>query len=272
MTRPSFRRSLRFENLETRQLLSGMTPGPTAQEQYMLELVNQARMHPQAAATQFTSNLTPDVQATLNYYQVDLNAVEQAIASSPAKPPLAWNPSLASAAQAHTEDMVANQYQSHTGSDGSTADQRMQQAGYTDASSTGENAYAYATSVDEAMQAFLIDWGVPDSGHRRNLLQANVSTSSAFTDTGIGIASTSTSNSTVGPMVITEDFGSQPNTLAQLVGVVYSDPTNTGSISSIRVRATCRSTPLTWLPARQPAFRPGIPEATRSLCLQVNIR
>ena len=70
--------------------------------------------------------------------------------------------------------MIANQYQSHTGSDGSTADQRMQQAGYTGASSTGENAYAYADTVDEAMQAFLIDWGVSDSGHRRNLLQANV--------------------------------------------------------------------------------------------------
>ena len=71
--------------------------------------------------------------------------------------------------------MVNNQYQSHTGSDGSSPDQRMEQAGYTDASSTGENAYAYSTSVDEAMQAFLLDWGVSDQGHRRNLLQANVS-------------------------------------------------------------------------------------------------
>ena len=123
--------------------------------------------------------------------------------------------------------MVANQFQSHTGSDGSTADQRMQQAGYTGASSTGENAYAYANTVDEAMQAFLIDWGVSDSGHRRNLLQANVPTSGAFKDTGIGIASTA-GNSKVGPMVITQDFGTQPNTPAQLVGVVYSDPNHTG--------------------------------------------
>ena len=50
MTRPRFRRSLRFDNLETRELLSGVTAGPTAQEQYMLELVNQARTNPQAAA------------------------------------------------------------------------------------------------------------------------------------------------------------------------------------------------------------------------------
>ena len=92
MTRPSFRRSLRFENLESRELLSGMTAGPTAQEQYMLELVNQARMNPQAAAVRVTSNITPDVQSTLNYYNVNLNAAKQAIANSPAKPPLAWNP------------------------------------------------------------------------------------------------------------------------------------------------------------------------------------
>lgn len=225
MTRPSFRRSLRFENLESRELLSGMT-APTAQEQYMLELVNQARMNPQAAAVRVASNITPDIQSTLDYYHVDLNTAKEAIANSPAKPPLAWNPSLAAAAQAHTQDMVVNQFQSHSGSNGSTADQRMQQAGYTGSSFTGENAYAYANTVDEAMQAFLIDWGVSDSGHRRNLLQANVPTSGAFKDTGIGIASTS--NSKVGPLVITQDFGTQPNTPAQLVGVVYSDPGHTG--------------------------------------------
>ena len=77
------------------------------------------------------------------------------------------------------------------------------------------------------MQAFLIDWGVADAGHRRNLLQANVSSANAYTDTGIGIESTS-GNSKVGPMVITQDFGSLPNEPAQLVGVVYSDPNNTG--------------------------------------------
>ena len=275
MTRPSFRRSLRFENLESRELLSGVTPGPTAQEQYMLELVNQARMNPQAAAAEYTTNLTPDVQATLNYYNVNLSAVQQAIANSPAKPPLAWNPSLASAAQSHTQDMVNNQYQSHTGSDGSTADQRMQQAGYTGASSTGENAFAYATSVDEAMQAFLIDWGVSDSGHRRNLLQANVPASGAFKDTGIGIASTS--NSKVGPMVITQDFGTQPNTPAQLVGVVYSDPNNTGMYQlnsgqgNVQIDATNLSTGQTtsvqtWATGGyQLALAPGKYQVTASL-------
>ena len=222
MPRPRFRRSLRFETLESRELLSGGIAAPTDQEQYMLELINQARMNPQAAAVSVTSNLTPDVSATVAHYNVDLNATEQAIASAPAKPPLAWNPDLAAAAQAHSQDMATNQFQSHTGSDGSTPDQRMQQAGYTNASSTGENAFAYATSIDEAMQAFLIDWGVSDAGHRRNILQPDVSSSDAYQSVGIGIAST-TNNSTVGPLVITQDFGSQPNQPAELVGVAYYD-------------------------------------------------
>ena len=227
MPRPRFRRSLRFETLESRELLSGGFAAPTDQEQYMLEQINQARMNPQAAAVSVTSNLTPDVSATVAHYNVDLNATEQAIASAPPKPPLAWNPDLAAAAQAHSQDMATNQFQSHTGSDGSTPDQRMQQAGYTNASSTGENAFAYATSIDEAMQAFLIDWGVSDAGHRRNILQPDVSSSDAYQSVGIGIAST-TNNSTVGPLVITQDFGSQPNQPAELVGVAYYDNQNTG--------------------------------------------
>ena len=167
------------------------------------------------------------MQATLTHYNVNLSATIQAIASSPAKPPLAWNADLASAAQSHSDDMATNQFQSHTGSDGSSPDQRMQNAGYTGASSTGENAFAYATSVDEAMQAFLIDWGVSDAGHRQNILQANVSTQNAYNDVGIGI-STTASGSKVGPMVVTQDFGSQSNELAQVVGVVYADNQHSG--------------------------------------------
>ncbi|HMF36770.1 MAG TPA: CAP domain-containing protein [Isosphaeraceae bacterium] len=227
MPRPNFRRSLRFEILESRELLSGSFAAPTAQEQYMLELINQARMNPAAAAVRVTSNLTADISATVAHYGVDLNATEQAIASAAPQPPLDWNPDLAAAAQGHSDDMATNQFESHDGSDGSTADQRMQQAGYTSASSTGENAFAYATSIDEAMQAFLIDWGVPSLGHRANILQPNVSSNNAYQDVGIGIATTGP-NSQVGPMVITQDFGSQSNQPAQLLGVAYYDNQHTG--------------------------------------------
>ena len=44
---------------------------------------------------------------------------------------------------------------------------------------------------------------------------------------GIGIVQTNPSNPSFGPMVITQDFGSRPNSQAQLVGVAYYDNSGT---------------------------------------------
>jgi uncharacterized protein YkwD len=226
MARSKFRRTPRVENLESRQLLSSVGPA-TAEQQDMLYLVNLARTDPPAAAYLIGSNITPDIQATLQHYGVDLNATEQAIASAAKLPPVAWNNQLAQAAQAHSQDMAANQDQSHTGSDGSSPQQRMQRAGYPSPTTSNENAYAYATSVDQAMEAFLIDWGVPDNGHRNTILQPGVSAQNAYRDVGIGITPTSGASS-VGPLVVTQDFASRANEPAQLVGVVFNDPNHTG--------------------------------------------
>jgi len=223
MARPTSRRSLRFENLEDRQMLS--SGGPSSQAQYMLQLINMARTNPQAASQWISKNVTPEVSNTLKHFNVDVNAVQKTIANSTPLPPVAWNGNLASAAQGHSQDMADNQYQSHTGSDGSSADDRIKAAGYAGAKSTGENAYAYAGSVDNAMQAFLYDWGVADSGHRRNLLQPGVSAQDSFRDVGIGIVNTGGKLTTgqIGPVIVTQDFGAQPNSQAQLVGVAYND-------------------------------------------------
>jgi uncharacterized protein YkwD len=228
MARSKFRRAPRLENLESRELLSSVSASqaPDDQEQYMLQLVNLARTSPQAAVSYIKSNITSDIQATLNYYNVDLNATLNAIASAPVKPPVAWNPQLAQSALSHSQDMATNGFQSHTGSDGSDPNQRMQAAGYTNATSTGENVYAYATSVDQAMEAFLLDWGVSDSGHRTNIQQPNVSAQDAYRDIGIGLVSSS--GGPTGPLVVTQDFGAQAGEKAQVVGSAYNDPQGTG--------------------------------------------
>ncbi len=80
----------------------------------------------------------------------------------------------------------------------------------------------------EAMQAFLMDWGVPSDGHRINIQQPGVSAQNAYTSVGIGLVQTAASNPSFGPMVITQDFGSQANTQAQVVGVAYNDNAGTG--------------------------------------------
>ena len=74
-------------------------------------------------------------------------------------------------------DQAVNGFQSHTGSErlGTSAAGSTVPVTPTRRQASGENAYAYSSSVDEAMEAFLIDWGVPDAGHRNNILQPNAS-------------------------------------------------------------------------------------------------
>ena len=225
MARSRFRRSLRFESLEGRQLMS--SGGPTDQEQYMLQLINEARTNPPAAAAQLTTNITPQVASTLQYYGVNLPQAAQTISAAAPLPPVAWNATLANAAQGQSQYMADNQIQSHIGANGSTPLQRIQAAGYSNVVSNAENAYAYASSPEEAMQAFLIDWGVPSDGHRINIQQPGVSAQNAYRDVGIGIVQTNPSNPSFGPMVITQDFGSVANESAQLVGVAYYDNSGT---------------------------------------------
>ena len=171
MTRPAFRRSFRLESLESREVLSA--GGPSAEAQSMLELINLARTNPAEAAERVTSNLDADVQATLSYYGVNLGAEKEAIARAAPRPAVGWSDVLAYTATRQTQDQVDTGVQSHTGADGSSLGQRLDRVGYTGRAADGENAYAYSKSVDHAMEAFLIDWGVDSRGHRNNLLQPN---------------------------------------------------------------------------------------------------
>jgi uncharacterized protein YkwD len=191
----------------------------------MLQLLNQARTNPAAAAQEIASTITPDVQATIGYYNINLQSTLNTIGSATPQPPLAWNANLAAAAQGHSQDMANTQVQSHTGSNGSSPQQRMQQSGYGNIASNGENAFAWASSVQEAMDAFLVDWGNPSDGHRNNIQQPGVSAQNAFRDAGIG--EVNTGGTSFGPEVFTQDFASQNNEQSQLVGVAYYDNSGT---------------------------------------------
>lgn len=217
MARRTLRRMPRLESLESREVLSG----PSADAQYMLELINLARTNPSGAADRITQNLDADTKSTLAFYGVDVQAAKAAIAASTPQQPVAWNAQLTNAAQSHSQDMADHNFESHSGSDGSTPDTRMQAAGYTNRVNGAEVAYTNASSVDNAMQAFLLDWGNPDLGHRKSILQPGTSSSNAFTDAGIGLVDASKLG--IGPKVVTVDFGRQANSKPQLLGVVYND-------------------------------------------------
>ncbi len=227
--RTTQRISFRVETLETRELLSTVSAppvsvaAPTAELQYALELTNAVRTNPGAGFNQITANISPSTQQTLDYYGVNLQQEKQSISGMQARQPLAWNTQLAQAAQSHSQDMAVNGYQSHTGSNGSSSNDRMTSAGYTGAIRTAENAYAYGESIDQNLQAFLLDWGVPDHGHLNNMLEPANSGSNSFKEVGIGIVNANRSGFGT---VMTQDFGVRANQSAELVGVAFVDKNN----------------------------------------------
>ncbi len=220
MVRPKTRRSLCLESLESRSLLS--SGGPTNQQQYMLELINMARTQPTVMATWIQNNIDANDTATMAHYGDVLSTALAAIGGSKAIQPLAWSDTLASTAQEQSQYEADNQTQTHQGPGEADLSGRLAAVGYTNPSQYGENSYAYAQSVDHAMKAFLIDWGVPDDGHRDNLLQPGTPDAQQYTEVGIGIVATQPGSS-VGPNVITQDFGRPANFQPQVVGVVYDD-------------------------------------------------
>lgn len=82
--------------------------------------------------------------------------------------PLALNAKLTAAAKRHSEDMAANNFFDHEGSDGSKMSDRIRDAGYS-FSSAAENIAAGSTSVDFIFELW---WG--SQGHHDNIMRANL--------------------------------------------------------------------------------------------------
>jgi hypothetical protein len=227
MARPTSRRNLALEHLEVREVLSA--GGPSNQAQYMLEVLNLVRTSPAEGARWVAEKADQDTRLNAEYYGVDLKAVQEEIARAQPREPLAWNAQLAEAAQGQSEDMARNGFQSHTGSDGRDLNARLDAVGYKNRTRAAENAFAYSKSLDNAMQAFLVDWGVADAGHRRNVLDSDKAPEQSSSEVGIGIAATTRPG--FGPLVVTQNFGSRANAKPQLVGVVYDDRDGDGAFS-----------------------------------------
>lgn len=186
----------------------------TAFDQYMLELINQMRADPQAAAnTYLGGNLNEGVPSNKQI-------------TSTAKQPLAWDASLVTAAQNHTTDMLNNNFFSHTGTGNTSPFQRMTAAGYT-YQTAGENLAGRAqfgisgvtTQITSQLNTDLfIDSGVLDRGHRTNMLNPS------FEAVGISIGYSAAFSPLSGfpSNVATIDFGA--NTQGPfLTGVAYTD-------------------------------------------------
>jgi uncharacterized protein YkwD len=95
---------------------------------------------------------------------------------------VAWDGQLQNAATAHSTDMAAHNFFSHTGSDGSTLRQRVPAAGY-DYRKAGENIAAGQMSVAQVVA----DWMASPS-HCVNMMQPE------FRDLGVSCKTSAASD------------------------------------------------------------------------------
>lgn len=118
------------------------------------------------AGTRLTCNLPnfqADMLAAVNAHRL-AGASCGARGSFPATTALSWNANLAQAAAGHSDDMVARNFFSHTGSNGSSVGDRATAAGYT-WRTVGENIAAGQAGVAEVVQGWM-----NSDGHCANLM------------------------------------------------------------------------------------------------------
>jgi len=199
---------------------------PTAEAQYLLELINRARRDPPLEAQRLIDTDDEDIRQALAAFHVDPDRIIDTFSSYEPQPPLAFNADLITAADIHARDMKENDFQNHIGSDGSSLQDRLERAGY-DYAIAGENIYGYAYSLDYGHAAFVIDWGVDELGHRNNLL--NIDGRACFREIGIAVLADYDSNTEVGPLIIAEEFGRREQDVYVFVtGVAYVDDNDNG--------------------------------------------
>ncbi|HYM19911.1 MAG TPA: T9SS type A sorting domain-containing protein [Candidatus Kapabacteria bacterium] len=216
-------------NAKPQQVLGNYDSGdPTPDEQMLLECINRARANPDSEGIRLFNTTDPDVSSGWDYWigqgAAETRAqVKADFATYPARPPLAFNKNLITAARGHSQDMLTYNYQGHTNYDGTTFPQRMDAAGF-GAFASGENVDAYGHRPLEINESFEIDWGpnnVGVLGHRQNTINY---TGSIFTEIGIGMIDGTGSGGgggDVGPVITTEDY--IEGTQNYVLGVVYDD-------------------------------------------------
>jgi Ca2+-binding RTX toxin-like protein len=186
---------------------------PTAQDQYMLELLNRARSSPQAEADRLLGgNLNEGLTA--------------GTISTAAKQPLAFNLQLFQAAEGHSRWMLSSGIFDHTGNGGSSPGVRVTAAGYP-WSRVGENLAWQGTTgtpdwtgfVGQQHDDLFVDSGIAGRGHRVTMMNGN------FREIGISsvVGKFTVNGTTYNSVMTTQDFGRDNHPHPFLTGVVFTD-------------------------------------------------
>jgi uncharacterized protein YkwD len=179
---------------------------PTALDQYLIEMINRARMDPTAEAARLG---------------IDLNqGLSQGQISTAPKQPLAFDPELADSARGHAQWMLDTDVFSHTGVNGSDPGDRIKAAGYdlTGDWRWGENiSWRGSTGAAEDQVQSLEtqnDALFKSPGHRVNILQDD------FRE--VGTATVAGDFKQYDALMVAENFGKTGDSVF-LTGVAYDD-------------------------------------------------
>ncbi len=225
------RRALSIESLEVRRL---MAFDPTGAEQELLQLTNQLRTNPQneysrlIKSTNPVTGANPQITNALQFFGVNVNQLRTDLAALTAVAPVIWNESLYNSAGAHNQAMLAADQQTHQAPGEAGLLQRVQNAGYP-VKNVGENVFAFAQNVVETHAAFVIDWGDGPNGMQNPAGHRITMMNSIYTDVGMRILAENNSRTSVGPLLVTQDFGRpQGNITPNAVGAVFRDADSDG--------------------------------------------
>jgi Domain of unknown function (DUF4114)/SdrD B-like domain len=221
---------------------------PTANEQELLELMNRMRLNPGAELALLLDTSDGNVQYGLvDYYGVDRAVLTAQWSKLKPVAPLAWSSELNVSANGHNLAMISQKQQAHVLPGELSVQARIAQAGY-QSTLFGENVYAASRSVLFTHTGLAIDWGKGANSiggiqtpalHRENMM------SQLVTEVGIS-AIEDHSSAPIGPMVVTEDFGTRAalSGKAWLLGVAFQDTNSNGwynageGLSDVSVKIT----------------------------------
>ena len=200
----------------------------TAREQYMLELINRARLDPRGEASRYGISLNEGVSSSKTI-------------SSASKQALAGNDALGLAAARHSDWMIDKDVFSHFENAGPfySPFDRMNNAGYS-FTTAGENIGWVGTtgtlnltrSIADIHKNLFVDSGISGRGHRLNILAED------FREIGIGHASGNFKG--YNASMITQDFGASGSTRF-ITGVVYDDTVSNNNFFTVGEQTAGRS-------------------------------
>ncbi|MBX3403598.1 MAG: choice-of-anchor D domain-containing protein [Phycisphaeraceae bacterium] len=265
------------EQLEPRLVLA-LTP--TAEEQYMLELLNRMRVNPSDELALLTSSLTgvamsqdPDINAALNFFNVSGPILQSQWNTLTPVSPLAWDEALYNMAELQSQNMILDDTQSHNLPGRPTLAQRATQFGY-NYTILGENIFAFGESVLHAHAAFAIDWGSGPNGIQNPPGHRQAMMSSQFREVGIRILPETSQSTQVGPLVVTQNFGNRVNFgNAWLLGVVYKDMDEDGfysvgeGLGGVTITAVGDQGPIVTTSLAEGGYQLALPPGTYTLTI-----